>query len=205
MNIIEDYAGVEGEVMMMLADAKDRLEAVAFVNGTGTKQPIGIVTALSAGSQVVAAAGEALAVADVYKVKNALTARYRSQGVFVASPDTIDALRQLGDSDHEFLVDLGAAAPTQLIGYRLAEDESMADASDIDATATATHDVLLFGDFRNYLIVDRIGMAVEFVPHLFNTSNNLPDGRRGWFAHWRVGADSINDAGFTLLRVTTAA
>jgi predicted phage gp36 major capsid-like protein len=45
-------------------------------------------------------------------------------------------------------------------------------------------------------------MTVEFIPHLLHTSNNRPSGQRGWYAHYRVGADSVNDAAFKLLNVT---
>ena len=40
---------------------------------------------------------------------------------------------------------------------------------------------------------------VELVPHLFHTDNNRPSGQRGWFAHARIGGNSVNDLGFRLL------
>jgi HK97 family phage major capsid protein len=65
---------------------------------------------------------------------------------------------------------------------------------------------IVLGDFSNYVIVDKPGsFAVEFVPHLFNTSNNLPDGRRAWYCHWRTGGDSVNDVAFRLLQEKTSA
>jgi HK97 family phage major capsid protein len=68
--------------------------------------------------------------------------------------------------------------------------------------ATAAQNVLVVGDFRKYYIVDRVGLTVELIPHLFNTGNNRPSGQRGWFAYKRVGADSVDDASFRLLQQT---
>jgi predicted phage gp36 major capsid-like protein len=48
-------------------------------------------------------------------------------------------------------------------------------------------------------------MNVELVPHLFATANNRPSGQRGFYAWWRVGADSVNDAAFRLMNVNTTA
>jgi HK97 family phage major capsid protein len=59
----------------------------------------------------------------------------------------------------------------------------------------------IYGDFSNYVIADRIGMTVEFIPHLVG-ANRRPTGQRGWYAYYRVGADSVNDGAFRMLNVT---
>jgi HK97 family phage major capsid protein len=73
----------------------------------------------------------------------------------------------------------------------------------MDGTITALADnlIAIFGDFSNYVIADRIGMTVEFIPQLFG-SNGRPTGQKGWFAYARHGADSVNDAAFRVLNVT---
>lgn len=211
IEITQDYRGLESDVMMMLADAKARLEAAAFINGSGANQPQGIITALDGGSSEVApGTAETFAVGDVYKTQQALPARWRGAGsnvAWIAELSTINAMRQFGTANnyHGFLVDLGAGQPSQLLGYRLFEDSNMDAHSAINAAATADNHLLLIGDWNQYLIVDRVGMSVEFIPHLFNTSNNLPDGRRGWYLHWRVGADSLVDGAFRVLNVATTA
>ena len=68
--------------------------------------------------------------------------------------------------------------------------------------AGATNNVLIFGDFSNYVIADRVGMTVETIPHLFATANNRPTGQRGFYAFYRLGADSVNDGAFSMLDVT---
>jgi predicted phage gp36 major capsid-like protein len=43
-------------------------------------------------------------------------------------------------------------------------------------------------------------MNLELVPHLFDVTNNLPTGSRGWFAWARFGGNSVNDRAFRLLQ-----
>jgi predicted phage gp36 major capsid-like protein len=44
-------------------------------------------------------------------------------------------------------------------------------------------------------------MSIEFLPQLMG-ANGRPKGQRGWYAWYRVGADSVNDAAFRMLNVT---
>jgi HK97 family phage major capsid protein len=63
---------------------------------------------------------------------------------------------------------------------------------------TGAANILVVGDFRNYVIFDRVGSRVEFIPHLLG-SNRRPSGQRGLYFWWRVGAKTVNTAGFKLL------
>ena len=45
----------------------------------------------------------------------------------------------------------------------------------------------------NYVIADRVGMSIEFIPHLFG-GNRRPTGQRGWYAYYRVGANVVDRA-----------
>ncbi len=54
------------------------------------------------------------------------------------------------------------------------------------------------------MIVDRVGMNIELVPHLFG-ANRRPTGQRGLYAWLRAGADSIDDNAFRMLNVATTA
>jgi HK97 family phage major capsid protein len=69
------------------------------------------------------------------------------------------------------------------------------------ATSTTTELIMVYGDLSNYVIADRIGVTVDFIPHLFHTTSNRPSGQSGWYASYRVGADSVNDGGMRLLSV----
>jgi HK97 family phage major capsid protein len=81
-------------------------------------------------------------------------------------------------------VQLPDGRPGQMIGRPVYEAES------VDGTyGSGENYVLVFGDFANYVITDRIGLTVEFIPHLFHTREQpavwpaglvrvLPDRRR---------------------------
>ncbi|MEU9861325.1 phage major capsid protein [Streptomyces sp. NPDC047971] len=201
---LEDEANVTQEVGRLLAFGKDTLEAAAFTTGTGSGQPTGIITALAGGSSEVApTTAETFAVADIYKLDQALPARYRANGSWMANRAIYNLVRQFDTEGGADLWErLGADVPPMLLGRPALEAEDMDGA--FNPAASADNFVLLFGDFEHYVIADRIGMTVEFLPHLVG-ANNRPTGQRGWYAYYRVGADSVNDAAFRLLNLETTA
>lgn len=201
---LEDEQNVTQEVGRLLAFGKDELEALAFITGSGSGQPTGIVTALDGGSSEVApATAETFALADVYALQGALPARYRAQASWLANNLTYNRVRQFDTAGGAGLWErLGADRPAQLLGRPALEAEAM-DGT-INPAVTADNHLAIFGDFSNYVIADRIGMTVEFIPHLFG-ANRRPTGQRGWYAYYRVGADSVNDGAFRMLNVATTA
>ena len=203
---LQDEANVTAEVAKLLAFGKDTLEASAFITGSGTGQPFGIVTALDGSSaEISPATPETFALADVYGTYDALPARYRANASWLANNLMYSKIRQFDTNGGAGLWEtVGNGRPAQLLGRPIGEAEAM-DAV-WSAAATADNFVLLFGDLSGYVIADRIGMAVEFIPHLFHTSNNRPSGSRGWYAHYRVGANVVTGgAGLKLLNIATAA
>jgi HK97 family phage major capsid protein len=202
---LSDEQNVTSEVAKLLAFGKDELESVAFATGTGSGQPFGIVTALAAtASEINAATDDTFAIADVYTIQGALPARYRKNASWLANNSIYNLIRKFDTSGGGgFWTNLNSDRPPQLMGRNALEAEAM-DGS-ITTTGAVSNFCLIYGDFSNYVIADRIGMTVEFIPHMFHTSNNRPSGQRGWFAYYRVGADSVNDGAFRMLDVPSAA
>lgn len=200
IEISQDWASLESDLGMMLIDAKDRLEGAAFATGSGTGQPVGIVTALVAGSRTTASStSNAFVLADVYAVSEAIGPRFRKDASWVMSFPLLNDIRQFGTANNYngFTVDLTAAGVSTILGKPVYES------SDMDSTyGSGENYTVVFGDFKNYVIFDRIGMSVEYIPHVFGTPNNRPTGQRGLYASWRVGADSVNDNAFTVLNIT---
>ncbi|WP_411090796.1 phage major capsid protein [Streptomyces sp. 049-1] len=195
-------SGFGSEVGPLLADAKDRLEATAFATGDGSGKPKGVVTAVAAvsGSVVNSATTDTYAVADVYAVEQALPPRHRITGrpSWMAAKPIINKTRQFDTAGgSSFWANLGMGQPEQLLGAPIYEASSM------DGTIDAGQNnyALLLGDFRNYYIVDRVGMTMVYEP-LVKGANGRPNGQAGWFAYWRVGADVVNADAFRLLNVT---
>lgn len=196
---LQDEANVTAEVARLLAFGRDELEALAFATGSGS-QPQGIVTALTGGSSVVASATtDTFAAADVYALESALPARYRANASWLANKAIYNRVRQFDTGGGAQMWErIGAGQPAELLGRPALESEDM----DGSITALADNLVLVYGDFSNYVIADRVGMTIEFIPHLFHTTSNRPSGQRGWYAYYRVGADSVNDGAFRMLNVT---
>lgn len=202
----EDAANVTQEVARLLAFGKDTLEAQAFITGAGdgSNQPTGLITALDGSSaEMGPVTPETFALADVYAVHGALPARHRANASWLANNLLYNQIRQFDTNGGAGLWEyLGGDRPAQLLGRPVGEAEAM-DAA-WNASATADNFVLAFGDFQNYVIADRLGMAVEFLPHLFG-SNRRPTGQRGWYAYYRVGAGVVDPGAFKLLNVATTA
>jgi len=196
-----DWAGIESDLRMAFADARDRFEGTAFATGNGSTAPTGIITALTgvSGSITTSATTDTFALADVYSLSEGIGPRYRRNASWMANLSILNKIRQFATANnyHGFLTDLVGDTPRQMLGRPVYE------CSDMDGTyGSGENYVLLYGDFKNYVIVDRVGMSVELVPHLFHTDNNRPSGQRGLLAWWRVGADSVNDPAFQMLNVT---
>jgi len=194
---IEDEANVTSNVAELLAGGREVLEAAAFTNGTGVGQPTGVVTALTGtASELASATADTFALADVYSLFGSLPTRYRRNASWVGNTLIYNRVRQFDTAGGAGLwTTLGNAQPDSLLGRRAVEAEDMSGA----IVAVTNNRILVVGDFSNYVIADRIGMTVEFIPHLFGTTNGRPKGQRGWFAYYRTGASVVNSAAFRML------
>lgn len=204
IEVIADTA-VSGELTGLIQDAKDRLESTAFAVGTGSGQPTGIVTNLNltttsrvAGSSGAAGAAD-LTIADIYAVDNDLGPRYRQNASWVGNHAIGNRIRRLlsdSASPNAFWADFGQGLPPNLIGYPFYQSSAM----DSTIVSGSNDEVLILGDFRNYVIVDRMGVEMAYEP-LVKGGNGRPTGEVGWVAFWRVGGESVNDAAFRALRL----
>ncbi len=88
--------------------------------------------------------------------------------------------------------------PSQALGWDVYENSNM----DGTLTGAAADYAVLSGDFRQYAIVDRVGTSIEMIPHLFGASQR-PTAQRGFYMHWRVGADVLVPDAFRLSNYST--
>lgn len=201
----EDIPGLAGEILMMFADARDRLEGAAHATGTGTNEPFGIFTALDANTnvEIITDTANVLNKADLDEVYRSVPVRWRNRSTWLMHPLWLLEIQNLGTAlGASYTTDLTTGLTPRIFGRPVVES----DDAPTTETTTANDNTIVFGDFSQYVIVDKPGsFAVEYIPHLFNTSNNLPDGRRGWYCSWRTGADSVMDTAFRLLQEKTSA
>lgn len=203
----QSWTEMGSEITMLLQDAKDTEEAQSFILGDGTgNNPNGLVTTLAAGSHVAATAVGTITVRDdIDKVEEALPPRFRSRGAWLANKTIYNAIRQAATGKTslagDLWVKLSGGLPPELSGYPAYEVSTM---TTIAGSGGGSNLVLIFGDFkRGFLIVDRIGMSVELVPHLFG-SNGRPTGQRGVHAYWSNNCKVLVDNAFRVLNVTSA-
>lgn len=201
----EDGLQLLSQLQALLADSALQLENAAFATGSGTTgQPTGLITALVAagGSVIVPAAGEALTSADIYTLQGALGSRWQPNASFAGNLAILNTIRQFETTNGALKFPGAQAVPANLLSRPLHEISGM-DGT-INAAVTAANYALVYGDFSNFVIVDRIGTTVELVPHLMG-SNRRPTGERGLYMHRRVGSDVVNANAFRLLNVATTA
>jgi HK97 family phage major capsid protein len=200
---LEDIASLGPDVLVMFADARDRLEGAAHCTGSGSGQPTGIFTAITGSQSVTSTTAATIGLVDLLALKRKPGVRFRNNGTFVMNAVYGDAIRQLGTAlGASYTVDANQPNTELLLGRPVIETD---DAPTTQTTTTKDPEII-FGDFSNYVLVDLPGsMAVQYIPTLFNTSNNLPDGRVGWYATWRHGADSVADEAFAVLLDKTSA
>lgn len=201
-----DYPNFAEEMSRLLAQGYDELLVNKFTQGSGTGEPRGILTALSANTNVrvtVQTAGTNFSAGDPYKVWKALPQKYRRRAAWLMSIGVNNAFRQLGTADnwHAQTVNLPGEWLEALFNKPAYESTYMPD---VTTSTSATTGLAIVGDFQNMLIARRGGVETEYVPQLFQqvtagSGPAMPTGQRGWFAHSRIGSDSIVDTAFRLL------
>jgi HK97 family phage major capsid protein len=188
------------QLPMLISDAKDRLEATAFATGSGTGQPWGVITRTTSvtTSRVAPSTGGAFAAAtEVYNTIGALNPRFRnSRTKFLANFAVLNKIRSFdvyGGSS--FWVDLSGPIPPKLTGFEIFESSAMV------AAITTGSNVLLAGDFSEYIIVDRVGVSVLYDNNVKDGATQRPTGQGQWVAFWRTGGDvAVYDA-FRILKL----
>lgn len=198
---LQDMANATAEIGNILAFGKMTLEASAHALGTGNGQPTGIVTALVASSPTVIVTStttDTFAAADLYKVEGALPERYQEGASWLANRKVYNLVRQFDTAGGAQMWErIGNGLPPELLG----QGAYRAEAMDATMSAGGENYVVVYGDFQNFVITDRIGFSVEPIQHLFG-ANGRPTGERGFYAYYRTGSDSVNDGAFVLLNVT---
>jgi HK97 family phage major capsid protein len=195
-------AWLAGEIAVEFA----RAEGAAFVNGSGTNQPRGLLGApTSAAADAIRPFGTLQFIATgnastlgtnpadkLIDLVHALQAGHRQGASWVMNAATLAEVRKLKAADGSFLWQPGIAQgqPDRLIGYPVVE---AADMPDIAANAFP----IAFGNFRTgYLIAERSATTI-----LRDPFTNKP------FVHFyavkRVGGQVLDSEAIKLLKIST--
>ncbi|AYJ48996.1 phage major capsid protein [Rhodococcus sp. P1Y] len=200
----QDSAGdFLAELQALLADGLEQLTATALTTGTGTNQPRGVVTALlAAGAPYILTPGtpEVVSAADIFRLQSALPPRFQPNAQWAVNLGNLNVLRQFetGNGALKF----PELADGRLLNRKINEVSSL---DDINPAVTDTANVVVvYGDWSNYVVVNRIGTTLEFIQNLVGPSRR-PTGQRGAVMYARVGGDVVNPNGFRALNVATTA
>jgi HK97 family phage major capsid protein len=209
----QDADALVSELSRVLWDAKHVLEEGQFGTGTGsTPQTQGIIDQLDGGASedTTPATAEVFAIADLYNLFGDLPSRHVGNASWLIHHGTgleIIELASALTSAQGLWSDIGAGHPPLLLGAPVTYHDGAANARSIDATATAVNTgVATVGDFGEFVIADHAhGAAIELVPHIFATANNLPAGTRALYLTWRFGSKATHIDAFRMLSVPTTA
>lgn len=203
INIENSWAGMQGDLAALIQDAKDQEEVSSFTNGTAVApSPNGLLNGATA--VVSTAATATFASADIDAAENALGARFRQRAVWMGSRQIYNKLRHFDSAGGpdlwatlaQGITNGGPGLVLPIHGYPAYENSSMT------TTTTSNSKILTLGDFgRYFIIVDKIGLNLELVPHLFGGTANYPTGQRGFFAYWFNNCKVLDPAAFVTLKV----
>ena len=151
---LEQY--ISKEFVRRMAAAEEN----AFINGTGTGRPTGILQTAETGKTTAAAA--AITADEVIDLYHSLRSPYRKNAVFIANDSTVKAIRQLKDSNGMYLWQPGLkeGQPDTLIGNRIISSAYMPEIG-------AGKKPILFGDISYYCIADRQGRTFQRLNELY--------------------------------------
>ena len=210
----EDWGALGAEMASLLQDAKDDLEATKFTTGAGhgSNEPKGLITAAT--NTTTAGGTGAFAIADLYKVFEALPPRFRPRAQWVGNLFTYDKVRQFDTAggsgvwvDADGVANVRGLGP-QVGGEGLGSNAVMLqpallgrpawESTAMASALTTGSKILAIGDFRYFVILDRVGLNVEFIQNLVG-ANQRPTGQRGLYAYWRNTSDVLSAAAFQVL------
>lgn len=208
-DLIEDGAfDVAGYAADNMSEAFALGEDLAFLQGTGVAQPMGLVTSAqlatandppfksSGTSADISTSSDAHSGKRLMDVFYNLPAQYRRNAIWMMSSITQEAVDNLVDANKRPLIssliggaNLGTPAAEVIKGRPIVVDEFMPDYNAANAFG------VVLGDFKGYLVADRVQFSVQRYTELYVETNfTLLLGRK------RVGGQCIEPWRFMFLK-----
>ena len=216
----QDRPDISTELSVLIGEAKDNEEEASCAVGTGAATMLNVVgmappngTAGCFTTQLtVASGGSTVAIADLYAVENALPVRHRQlaqwymarstirkfQGFETTSGILFNAIQNfpggasyaaVGNAANDHYGNTGL----KLLGYPVNESPSVPIATGGNAP------IATLANPEQFVIVDRLGMTIQFIPFVFSAGTTYVTGQTAIYASWRNAAGPLNaDAGRVL-------
>lgn len=195
--LLADSGGAaEAEVRLALAEDFGLKEAVAFVGGSGVKQPEGLMTHAGIGHTVNGHATN-LNADKLIDLLYALPAAYRnaSGAAWAMNGTTLAAVRKLKNAttgEYIWQPSIQVGQPETILGKPVVEMVDMPDIGDGKFP-------IIFGDFSAYRIVDRLALSILSDPY-----TQARKGITRIHATRRTGGRVLQAARFRKLKTATA-
>ncbi|MCF0137550.1 MAG: phage major capsid protein [Oscillospiraceae bacterium] len=147
-----DDRGFDFQEWMMKNFARrfGKAEVNAFINGTGTGQPVGILNTYGGAEVGVTTASGTVTFDEVMALFHSLESKFRENAVWVMNDTTALALRKLKDADGNYL---WSPSAEKLLGKEVIISNAMPD------IGSGTKPIA-FGDFSYYWIMERVPFSV---------------------------------------------
>ena len=190
--LYDNAFNLENYIMQQFGKALANAEEDAFINGTGTGQPLGILAATGgADVGVTAKSATAITADELIDLIYSLKRPYRKSAAFLLNDQTLAAIRKLKDNYGQYLwqPSLQAGEPDRILGY------AAYTSPDFPAVA-AGKAAVAFGDFSYYNIGDRGTRSFAELKELF-----AGNGMVGFVAKERVDGKLVLPEAVKLLKM----
>ena len=183
--LYDNAFGLENYIIRQFSKALANAEEDAFLNGTGTGQPLGLL-ATEGGAEIGVTAASATEITSERP--------YRKNAKFICNDQTLAAIRKLTDKNGRYLWQdsVQAGEPGRLLGYEVYT-------SPYFPVITAGMPAIAFGDYSYYNIGDRGTRSFAELKELF-----AGNGMVGFVAKERVDGKLILAEAVKLLTMAAA-
>lgn len=183
--LYDNAFNLESYIINQFGKALSNAEEDAFLNGTGTGQPLGLFAETGGGT--LANTVSAIKADDIISLIYALRRPYRKSAKFIMNDSTIASIRKLKDNNGVYMWQpaLTQGEPDRLLGY------------EVYTSAYAPTDKIAFGDFSYYNIGDRGTRSFKQLTELF-----AGNGLIGYVAKERVDGKLILPEAVQILAVS---
>lgn len=172
----------------LLGEGGDRPEGVLGVRSGANAAPVSGISTVNSGNAT------ALTADGLIDLAFDLDAQYLQNAVFVGAKATFRDIRKLKDGNGDYLWQRGLeqGSPPTVLGYNYLMQEAM-------PSVGASNHPLIFGDWRGYLIAERVGMTVERIVDATTAGQN----QIALFGRRRVGGSVAEPWRFRAHKIST--
>ena len=187
--LYDNAFNLESYIIGQFGKALANAEEDAFLNGTGTGQPLGLF-AETGGGQVTETLTAALKADDLFNLVYALKRPYRKNASFIMNDRTIATIRKFKDSNGAYIwqPSYQAGEPDKVLGYS------------VYTSQFAPENAIAFGDYSYYNIGDRGTRSFKQLTELF-----AGNGLIGYVAKERVDGKLILPEAVQILKLSGSA